>query len=246
MNSVSPDLYLMIKACEKASKVLIRDFGEIEKLQVSIKGPSDFVTNSDYKAEKIIINELSKSKKKYYLISEESGKIENENKSGCWIIDPIDGTTNFLNGIPHFAISIALKIKNEIISGVIYDPIKDEMFYAEKNNGAYLNNKRIRVSKKNNLDNCLFATGGKNEIKTKLNIRKFGSASLDLAYVAAGRYDGFFQKNLSLWDVAAGLILIKESGGKVNEINLERNNNVKIYASNNSIHEKMLDNIDNF
>ena len=246
MNSVSPDLYLMIKACEKASKVLIRDFGEIEKLQVSIKGPSDFVTNSDYKVEEIIINELSKSKKKYYLISEESGKIENENKSGCWIIDPIDGTTNFLNGIPHFAISIALKIKNEIVSGVIYDPIKDEMFYAEKNNGAYLNNKRIRVSKKNNLDNCLFATGGKNEIKTKLNIRKFGSASLDLAYVAAGRYDGFFQKNLSLWDVAAGLILIKESGGKINEINLEKNNNVKIYASNNSIHEKMLDNIDNF
>ncbi len=185
-------------------------------------------------------------KKKYYLISEESGKIENENKNGCWIIDPIDGTTNFLNGIPHFAISIALKIKNEIISGVIYDPIKDEMFYAEKNNGAYLNNKRIRVSKKNNVDNCLFATGGKNEIKTKLNIRKFGSASLDLAYVAAGRYDGFFQKNLSLWDVAAGLILIKESGGKVNEINLERNNNVKICASNNSIHEKMLNNIDNF
>ena len=246
MNSVSPDLYLMIKACEKASKVLIRDFGEIEKLQVSIKGPSDFVTNSDYKVEKIIISELSKSKKKYYLISEESGKIENENKNGCWIIDPIDGTTNFLNGIPHFAISIALKIKNEIVSGVIYDPIKDEMFYAEKNNGAYLNNKRIRVSKKNNLDNCLFATGGKNEIKTKLNIRKFGSASLDLSYVAAGRYDGFFQKNLSLWDVAAGLILIKESGGKVNEINLEKNNNVKIYASNNSIHEKMLDNIDNF
>ena len=246
MNSVSPDLYLMIKACEKASKVLIRDFGEIEKLQVSIKGPSDFVTNSDYKVEEIIINELSKSKKKYYLISEESGKIENENKNGCWIIDPIDGTTNFLNGIPHFAISVALKIKNEIVSGVIYDPIKDEMFYAEKNNGAYLNNKRIRVSKKNNVDNCLFATGGKNEIKTKLNIRKFGSASLDLAYVAAGRYDGFFQKNLSLWDVAAGLILIKESGGKINEINLEKNNNVKIYASNNSIHEKMLDNIDNF
>ena len=246
MNSVSPDLYLMIKACEKASKVLIRDFGEIEKLQVSIKGPSDFVTNSDYKVEKIIINELLKSKKKYYLISEESGKIENENKNGCWIIDPIDGTTNFLNGIPHFAISVALKIKNEIVSGVIYDPIKDEMFYAEKNNGAYLNNKRIRVSKKNNLDNCLFATGGKNEIKTKLNIRKFGSASLDLAYLAAGRYDGFFQKNLSLWDVAAGLILVKESGGKINEINLEKNNNVKICASNNSIHEKMLDNIDNF
>ena len=169
MNSVSPDLYLMIKACEKASKVLIRDFGEIDKLQVSIKGPSDFVTNSDYKVEKIIINELSKSKKKYYLISEESGKIENENKSGCWIIDPIDGTTNFLNGIPHFAISIALKIKNEIISGVIYDPIKDEMFYAEKNNGAYLNNKSIRVSKRKSLEDCLFATGGKEKLNEMLN-----------------------------------------------------------------------------
>ena len=198
MNSVSPDLYLMIKACEKASKVLIRDFGEIEKLQVSIKGPSDFVTNSDYKVEKIIINELLKSKKKYYLISEESGKIENENKSGCWIIDPIDGTTNFLNGIPHFAISIALKIKNEIISGVIYDPIKDEMFYAEKNNGAYLNNKRIRVSKKNNIKECLFATGGKKEIISTLNTRKSGSAALDLAYVASGRYDGYFQNQLNL------------------------------------------------
>ena len=246
MNSISADLNLMIKACEKASKVLIRDFGEIEKLQVSIKGPSDFVTNADYKVEKIIINELLKSKKKYYLISEESGKIENENKNGCWIIDPIDGTTNFLNGVPHFAISIALRIKNEIVSGVIYDPIKDEMFFSEKNNGSYLNNKRIRVSKKNKIDNCLFATGGKNQIKSNLNIRKFGSASLDMAYVAAGRYDGFFQKELNIWDVAAGLILIKESGGKINDIDLDKNNNVKICASNNSIHQKMLDNIDNF
>ncbi len=172
MNSISPNLNLMIKACEKASKVLIRDFGEVEKLQVSVKGPMDFVTNSDFKVEKIIINELLKSKKKYLLISEESGKINNQDKSGCWIIDPIDGTTNFLNGIPHFAISIALKIKNEIISGVIYDPIKDEMFYAEKNNGAYLNNKRIRVSKKNNIENCLFATGGKKKNKIKFKYKK--------------------------------------------------------------------------
>ena len=246
MNSVSPDLYLMIKACEKASKVLIRDFGEIEKLQVSIKGPSDFVTNSDYKVEEIIINELSKSKKKYYLISEESGKIENENKSGCWIIDPIDGTTNFLNGIPHFAISIALKIKNEIVSGVIYDPIKDEMFYAEKNNGAYLNNKRIRVSKKNNLDNCLFATGGKNEIKTKLNIRKFGSASLDLAYVASGRLDGYFQKNLNIWDIASGIILIKEAGGIINDINVNKYEVEKVIASSTEINEKLIQNLTNF
>ena len=246
MISISSNLNIMIKAAEKASKSVIRDFGEVEKLQVSKKGPRDFVTKTDKLVEKILIDELSKTKKNYSFLSEEIGSIKNKDQENIWIIDPIDGTTNFLNGIPHFAISIALKIKNEIVSGVIYDPIKDEMFYAEKNNGAYLNNKRIRVSKKNNLDNCLFATGGKNEVKTKLNIRKFESASLDLAYVAAGRYDGFFQKNLSLWDVAAGLILIKESGGKINEINLEKNNNVKIYASNNSIHEKMLDNIDNF
>ena len=246
MISISSNLNIMIKAAEKASKVAIRDFGEVEKLQVSKKGPRDFVTKTDKHVEKVLIEELSKTKSNYSFLSEEVGKIENKDKENIWIIDPIDGTTNFLHGIPHFAICIALESKKEIISGLIYDPIKDEMFYAEKNNGAYLNNKRIRVSKKNNLDNCLFATGGKNELKTKLNIRKFGSASLDLAYVAAGRYDGFFQKNLSLWDVAAGLILIKESGGKVNKINLERNNNVKIYASNNSIHEKMLDNIDNF
>ena len=246
MNSITPELNLMIKACEKASKTLIRDFGEIEKLQVSVKGPSDFVTNADFKVEKIIINELSKSKKKYLLITEESGIIDNENKNGCWIIDPIDGTTNFLHGIPHFAISIALMINNEIVSGIIYDPIKSEMFYAEKNNGAYLNNKRIRVSKKNKIEQCLFATGGKKEIKTKLNIRKSGSAALDLAYIAAGRYDGYFQNELHLWDVAAGLILVKESGGRINDIDLSQNENIKIYASNNSIHEKMLKNIDKF
>ena len=246
MLSLSPDLNLMIKACEKASKVLIRDFGEIEKLQVSVKGQFDFVTNSDLKAENIIINELSKSKKKYSLISEESGIMIKENNNTSWIIDPIDGTTNFLNGIPHFAISIALKVDDEIVSGITYDPIKDEMFFAEKNNGAYLNNKRIRVSKKNNILNCLFATGGKKEIESNLNIRKFGSAALDLAYVASGRLDGCFQKNLHLWDIAAGLILIKESGGRVNKINLEKKDNIKILASNNSIHEKMIDNLNNF
>ena len=150
MNSISPNLNIMIKAAEKASKVLIRDFGEVEKLQVSIKGPSDFVTNSDKKAEKIIIDELSKSRKKFSIISEETGKIENLDTNNFWIIDPIDGTTNFLHGVPHFAISIALMSNNEIISGLIFDPIKNEMFYAEKNNGAYFNNKRIRVSKKKN------------------------------------------------------------------------------------------------
>ena len=144
----------MIKAAEKASKPLIRDFGEVEKLQVSVKGPSDFVTNTDKKVEKILIEELNKSKKNYSILSEEIGKIENSDKDNLWIIDPIDGTTNFLHGIPHFAISIALMNKNEIISGLIYDPIKNEMFYAEKDNGAYLNNRRIRVSNKKKLMNA--------------------------------------------------------------------------------------------
>ena len=153
MNSISPNLNIMIKAAEKASKVLIRDFGEVEKLQISVKGPSDFVTNSDKKVEKILIEELNKSKKNYSIISEEIGKINKSDKENLWIIDPIDGTTNFLHGIPHFAISIALKSKDEIISGLIYDPIKNEMFYAEKNNGAFFNNQRIRVSKKKKLKN---------------------------------------------------------------------------------------------
>ncbi len=148
MNNISPNLNIMIKACDKASKILIRDFGELENLQVSVKGPRDFVTNSDKKVEKILVEELSKSKKRFSFITEESGVIKNTDKENTWIIDPIDGTTNFLHGIPHFAISVALKNKNELISGIIFDPIKNEMFYAEKNNGAYYNNHRIRVSKK--------------------------------------------------------------------------------------------------
>jgi len=246
MNSISADLSLMIKAAEKASKLLIRDFGEVEKLQVSIKGPSDFVSDADKKAEKIIINELSKSRKGYSILSEESGKITKSDKNNMWIIDPIDGTTNFLHGIPHFAISIALKLNDEIVSGVIFDPIKNEMFYGEKKNGAYFNNRRIRVSKKKEIEYCLFATGGKEEIKTTLNVRKSGSAALDMAYVAAGRYDGYFQKNLHLWDIAAGIILIKESGGKINEINFSKINDIEIKASNNTINEKMLEKLDNF
>ena len=151
MNSISANLNIMIKASEKASKRLIRDFGEIEKLQVSVKGPSDFVSNADIKAEKIIIEELSKAKQNYSIISEEDGSKINKDKENFWIIDPIDGTTNFLHGVPHFAISIALRSGDEIVSGLIYDPIKDEMFYAEKNNGAFFNNQRIRVSKKKKL-----------------------------------------------------------------------------------------------
>ena len=161
MTSISANLNIMIKASEKASKGLIRDFGELEQLQVSIKGPSDFVTNADIKTEKIIIDELTKSRKNYSILSEESGSKENKDIDNVWIIDPIDGTINFLHGVPHFAISIALKSNNEIVSGLIYDPIKDEMFYAEKNNGAFFNNQRIKVSKKKDLTSCLFGTGGK-------------------------------------------------------------------------------------
>ncbi len=246
MNSISANLNLMIKACEKASKILIRDFGEIEKLQVSKKGPSDFVTNSDLKTEKIIIEELTKGRPDYSIISEENGEKKNKDSKNTWIIDPIDGTVNFLHGIPHFATSIALKHENEIISGLIFDPIKDEMFYAEKNGGAYLNNKRIRVSKKNNINECLFATSGTDEKKIDFPFRKSGSAALDMAYIACGRYDGYFQKNLHLWDIAAGLIIVEEAGGITNKIDLNNYKDLKIIASSPDINKKLMDKIGNF
>ena len=246
MNSISANLNLMIKACEKASKILIRDFGEIEKLQVSKKGPSDFVTNSDLKTEKIIIEELSKGRPDHSIISEENGVKNNKDSKNTWIIDPIDGTINFLHGVPHFATSIALKHNNEIVSGLIFDPIKDEMFYAEKNNGAYLNNKRIRVSKKNDIKECLFATSGVIEKKMEFSFRKTGSAALDMAYIACGRFDGYFQKNLNLWDIAAGMILVEEAGGIINKIDLNNYQELKIIASSPNINSKLMDKISNF
>ena len=236
----------MIKASEKASKILIRDFGEIEKLQVSKKGPLDFVTNSDLKVEKIIIEELKKARPNYSFISEENGIENNKDKNNTWIIDPIDGTVNFLHGIPHFAISIALKSYDEIVSGLIFDPIKNEMFFAEKENGSYFNNQRIKVSKKNELNDCLFATGGKIKQEPDFSYRKSGCAALDMAYVASGRYDGYFQKNLNIWDVAAGILLVKEAGGLVNEIDLTKNTNLKIIASSADINAKLLEKIANF
>ena len=169
MNSISANLNIMIKASEKASKSLIRDFGEVENLQVSVKGPLDFVTNTDIKVEKILIEELTKSKKNFSILSEETGLIKNKDNKNIWIIDPIDGTSNFLHGIPHFAISIALQSENEIVSGLIFDPIKNEMFYAEKNNGSYLNNKRIRVSKKKISINVFLQLVEKN-LKTQIFI----------------------------------------------------------------------------
>ena len=166
---------------------------------------------------------------------------KNKDKKNTWIIDPIDGTINFLHGIPHFAISIALKSNNEIISGLIFDPIKDEMFYAEKNNGAFFNNQRIRVSKKNEISDCLFATGGKKLIMINdFLIESLGCAALDMAYVASGRYDGYFQKNLNLWDIAAGLIIVKEAGGIFNDIDLSKIiKNLKIIASSANINDKI-------
>ena len=246
MNSISANLNVMIKASEKASKVLIRDFGEIEKLQVSKKGPSDFVTNSDIKAEKIIIEELKKARPHYSIISEENGTENNKDKNNTWIIDPIDGTINFLHGIPHFAISIALKSGEEIVSGLIFDPIKNEIFFAEKENGAFFNNHRIRVSKKNEINNCLFATGGETKQELNLPYRKSGCAALDMAYVAAGRYDGYFQHNLNLWDIAAGIIIVNEAGGVLNEIDLNNNKNIKIIASSPDINSKLLEKLTNF
>ena len=246
MKSISANLNVMIKAAEKASRALIRDFGEIEKLQVSLKGPNDFVSNADLKAEKIIIEELKKARPNYSIISEEDGSELNKDEKNVWIIDPIDGTTNFLHGIPHFAISIALKSGNEIVSGLIYDPIKDEMFYAEKDNGAFFNNQRIRVSKKRELNSCLFATGGTSNKEMNLSIRKSGSAALDIAYVAAGRFDGYFQNDVNLWDIAAGVIILNEAGGMINKINLSQNKNIQIKASSVEINDKMLEKLKNF
>ena len=246
MHSISANLNIMIKASEKASKILIRDFGEIEKLQVSKKGPTDFVTNSDLKAEKIIIEELKKAKPNFSIISEENGIESNKDKNNTWILDPIDGTVNFLHGVPHFAISIALKSNNEIVSGLIFDPIKNEMFYAEKNNGAFYNNQRIRVSKKNNINDCLFVTGGKIKKEPELQYRKTGCAALDMAYVASGRYDGYFQNNLNLWDIAAGIILVSEAGGILNKIDISSSKNIKIIASSANINAKLLEKLNNF
>ena len=246
MISISSNLNIMIKAIEKASKSVIRDFGEVEKLQVSKKGPYDFVTKTDKHVEKILIEELSKTKKNYSFLSEEVGSIKNKDQENVWIIDPIDGTTNFLHGIPHFAICIALQSKKEIVSGLIFDPIKDEMFFAEKNKGAFLNNQRLRVSNKNSLEDCLFSSNHEGVKFSDLNMRSSGCAALDLAYVASGRLDGFFQNKINLWDVAAGALLVEEAGGIVNDLNQYPINNIDIKASSTSINDQMLKSLKNF
>jgi myo-inositol-1(or 4)-monophosphatase len=248
MNSISPNLNIMIKACEKASKLIIRDFGEIENLQAAKKGPRDFVTKTDKRVEEILIDELTKSKKNYSFLTEESGKIINNDKDKRWIIDPIDGTTNFLHGIPHFAISIALEIENEIKSALIHDPIKNEMFFAEKNNGAFFNNHRVRVSNKNNIEDCLFSSDqyGLKIISPSLNMRSTGCAALDLAYVGSGRFDGFFHNKINLWDIAAGILIVKEAGGTTNDLTKYGQFNIDIRAASSTIYTEMMKKLTNF
>ena len=251
----SPQMNLIVRACMKASKFLIRDFGEIENLQVSSKGPGDFVSSADKRTEKIIIEELQKSHPEYGIVTEEIGIINKSNKKNRWIIDPIDGTVNFLNGIPQFAISIGYEEENEIKCGVIFNPIMNEMYCAEKGKGAYLNNTRIRVSKVKKSKDALVVTGGPKQIskiKDKIfseyidiskkvsNVRRFGSAALDMAYVACGRFDAYWQRELNYWDIAAGIIIVKEAGGFCEFFEDDKNYPLKknIIASNANIHDE--------
>ena len=233
MPYLSPALNVMVAAARKAGRGLIRDFGELEQLQVSMKGPADFVSVADERTERILIEELTRARPGYGFLVEESGVIEGPDKTHRFIIDPLDGTTNFLHGIPQFAISIALEREGQIVSGAIFNPVTDEMFVAEKNHGAFLNERRLRVAARNNLKYALFATGipflgreGHEQFLKQLGevmavtsgVRRFGAASLDLAWVAAGRFDGFWERGLSPWDVAAGMLMVREAGGVVSDL----------------------------
>jgi len=234
MATRSATLNVMIRAADRAARKLKRDFGEVESLQVSRKGPADFVSAADLGAEKILREELHKGRPDYGFLMEESGHHASPTgDSRRWIVDPLDGTTNFLHGLPHFAISIALEERGDILAGVVYDPVKEELFYAEKGQGAFHNDRRMRVSGRERLPECLFATGapfmgvGDRDVwlaeanavmAQSAGIRRWGAAALDLAYVAAGRYEGFWERGLSPWDTAAGILLVTESGGYVSQI----------------------------
>lgn len=224
----SANLNVMIKAARKAGRSLVKDFREVENLQVSTKGAGDFVSRADIAAEKILKDELMGARPTYGWLAEEGGEIAGEDPTRRWIVDPLDGTTNFLHGLPHWAISIALEHKGQIVAGVIYDAAKDEMFFAEKGAGAWMNETRMRVSARHRLIESIFATGvpfaGRSDLPETLQdlarlmpacagVRRWGSASLDMAYVAAGRYEGFWERRLNAWDVAAGVIIVKEAGG---------------------------------
>jgi myo-inositol-1(or 4)-monophosphatase len=256
MATRSPVINVMARAADKAARSLKRDFGEVEQLQVSIKGPGEFVSNADTRAERVLRDELRKARPRFGLLMEESGIIAGEDANHRWIVDPLDGTTNFLHGVPHFAISIGLEQNGEIVAGVVYDPSKDEMFWAEKGVGAYLNDRRLRVSGRRQMNMALIATGtpladrGDRPaflaeldamITATAGVRRLGAAALDLAYVAAGRFDGFWEWGLSPWDVAAGMLLVREAGGYVSEVGggsdvLE---GPSILAANDHLHESL-------
>jgi myo-inositol-1(or 4)-monophosphatase len=229
----SANLNVMMKTARKAGRALLKDFGEVENLQVSAKGPGDFVSRADLQAEKTIREDLMAARPTYGFIGEEGGTTEGEDPTRHWIVDPLDGTTNFLHGLPHWCISIALEHKGQAVAGVIYDPVKDEMFYAEKGGGAFMNESRLRVSGRHKMIECIFATGlpfgGRSDLPATIHdlgrllpvcagVRRWGAAALDLAYVAAGRYDGYWERRLGSWDVAAGLVILREAGGFVEPI----------------------------
>jgi myo-inositol-1(or 4)-monophosphatase len=245
---------VMAQAARKAARGLVRDFGEVEQLQVSRKGPADFVSAADLKAERILRQELGKARPDWGFRLEESGLFEGSDPRHRWVVDPLDGTTNFLHGIPHFALSIGVERDGEAIAGVIYDPVKDELFHAEKGQGAYLHERRLRVSARSRLSDAVLATGipfhgraGHERFLAELaavmpevsGVRRFGAAALDLAYVAAGRYDGFWERGLQAWDTCAGLVLVREAGGMVSEIEGAEAmpNSGNILASNDSLYE---------
>ncbi len=257
MPHASALMTVMINAARKAARGLIRDFGETQALQVSRKGAADFVSRADLKAEEELYEELSKARPKYGFVMEEKGEIEGPDNSNRWIIDPLDGTTNFLHGLPQFAISIALERDRQPYAGVVYNPATDELFWAEKGEGAYLNDRRIRVSGRSDLSTCLFACGlpfagrpgrrraleeARQVLKETAGVRRFGAAALDLAYVAAGRFDAFWERDLNIWDVAAGAALVREAGGIISEIDGGKSflNNGSILAANPEVHDKAM------
>jgi myo-inositol-1(or 4)-monophosphatase len=257
MPYLSPALNVMTAAARKAGRRLIRDFGEVENLQISVKGPGDFVSVADQRTESILVGELQRARAGYPILTEETGLIDGPDKSHRFIIDPLDGTTNFLHGIPHFAISIALEREGQLVSGVIYNPISDDMFTAEKGGGAYLNDNRLRVAARKDLKNSLAATGipfmgkdGHERFNAELSavmavtsgVRRFGSAALDLAWVAAGRYDAFWERNLKAWDIAAGVLMVREAGGVVSDLNNQQKmlETGDVLASNEALHGQYL------
>lgn len=258
MPYLSPALNVMVAAARKAGRALVRDFGELENLQISKKGPADFVSTADSRTERILVEELTRARPGYGFLLEESGAVEGRDKTHRFIIDPIDGTTNFLHGIPQFSISIALEREGTLVSALVFNPVTDELYIAERGHGAYLNDRRLRVAARQQLSDVLVASGapflgkqGRKEFLAELDViisstagmRRFGSAALDLAWTAAGRFDAFWERNLKPWDVAAGILLVREAGGVVTDLD-GRDHMMDcghILAANQALHRPLLE-----